>query len=142
MFPDSIIDPATRQAYLQTHYCVHGQTPLTLQVGVASPQLAALYKAQHVDSCAFITACNPWSQLLGASANAGRQQALASELRQRSLKSADGVGQHPSGQWPGEASFLVWGLSLEAAKALGVRHEQNAIVWCGPDAMPQLICLR
>lgn len=33
-------------------------------------------------------------------------------------------------------------ISLEAAKELGARYEQNAIVWAGADAMPQLILLR
>ena len=34
------------------------------------------------------------------------------------------------------------GLAQEAAKALGTRLEQNAIVWAGGDAVPQLILLR
>ena len=54
----------------------------------------------------------------------------------------EGMGEHPSGQWPGEPSFLILGLPLDAAKQLGARHEQNAIVWCGTDAVPQLILLR
>jgi len=36
----------------------------------------------------------------------------------------------------------VPGLSLEASKSLGARFEQNAIVWSGADAVPQLILLR
>lgn len=142
MFPDSTIDSAIRQAYLETHYLLFGDTPLTLQVGIANPGLTKLYKAQFVESCAFITACSPWSQSLYAAANAQRQATLADELRYRSLAFVEGIGQHPSSQWPGEASFLVWGLSLEAAKALGTRHEQNAIVWCGPDTVPHLVTLR
>jgi hypothetical protein len=35
----------------------------------------------------------------------------------------------------------VLGLALEAAKSLGRRHEQNAVVWSGPDAVPQLVML-
>jgi hypothetical protein len=34
------------------------------------------------------------------------------------------------------------GLSLEAAKALGKKYDQNAVVWCGPDAIPELVLLR
>lgn len=142
MTPDSVIDPATCQAYLQTQYHVHGETQLTLQVGVANAPLKALYKTLRVESCAFITACNPFSRPLEARVNADLQAAFAGELRQRSLQFVEGAGQHPSNQWPGEASFLVWGLALETARALGARHHQNAIVWCGPDAVPQLILLR
>jgi len=40
---------------------------------------------------------------------------LARELAQRGLAVELGVGQHPSGDWPGEPSFLVYGLALEAA---------------------------
>ncbi|MBC7377060.1 MAG: DUF3293 domain-containing protein [Burkholderiaceae bacterium] len=142
MVPDSVIDPATCQSYLQTQYHVQGETPLTLQVGVASASLKALYKTLRVESCAFITACNPFSQPLEDCVNADLQAAFAGELRQRSLQFVESVGQHPSNQWPGEASFLVWGLALEEAKSLGARQHQNAIVWCGPDAVPQLILLR
>ena len=142
MFPTSTIDPATRQAYLETHYLVHGDTPLALQIGIANPSLTALYKTQCAGSCAFITACNPWGQSLDAAANAKRQSALATDLQQHGLTFVEGIGQHPSNHWPGEASFLVWDLSLEAAKALGIAHEQNAIVWCGPDAVPRLITLQ
>lgn len=142
MLQDSIIDPATCQSYLETLYHVHGDAPLTLQVSVANASLAARYKALRVESCAYITACNPFSRSLEACANANLHAAFAIELRQRSLKFVEGVGQHPSGQWPGEASYLIWGLSLEAAKALGARHQQNAIIWCGPDSVPQLILLR
>ena len=142
MFKDSIIAPETRQAYLQTHYSVFGESPLTLEVGIANPALAARYKELKVQSCAFITACNPLGQLLDAGVNADLQAALASELRQRSLVFVEGVGQHPTGQWPGEASFLVWDLSLMAAQTLGSKYDQNAIIWCGLDAVPQLIVLR
>ena len=59
-----------------------------------------------------------------------------------SLEFVAGIGQHPSNQWPGEPSYLVFGLTLEAAKTLGTRLEQNAIVWNGSDGTPQLILLR
>lgn len=142
MLPDSLIDPATRQAYCETHYRIHADTPVTLHVGVASADLAALYKARGARCCAFITACNPLGQMLEDGANAERQQALAQELRRRSLKFTEGIGQHPCNDWPGEPSFLVWDLSLQASKALGRRHGQNAIVWCASDAVPQLVLLR
>ena len=142
MFSDSVIDRDTVQAYLETDYRVLGDPVFTLNVGHESPALAALHKAHRVESSAFITACNPFSQSLDVPANEGRQKALAGELKFRSLPFVDGAGQHPSNQWPAEPSFLVLGVSREAAKALGVRHGQNAIVWCGPDAVPELVLLR
>ena len=139
---DSHIDPSTIQAFLETEYCVHGDATAVLQVGVGCAELADLHQAHAVDCSAFVTACNPFSQVLGDAANAARQEALAHELKHRSLRFIDGVGQHLSNQWPGEASFLVLGLTLEAAKRLGDQFEQNAIIWNGADAVPRLILLR
>jgi len=53
-----------------------------------------------------------------------------------------GIGKHPSNDWPGEDSFLVFGLNLEAARALGARFEQNGFIWSSADGVPQLILLR
>ncbi len=143
LFSTSVIDPKTIQAYLETDYHVHGDAPMTLNVGVASPALADLHKASGVTTSAFITACNPFSQAFDDATNTQRQAALARELKSRGLTFIEGIGQHTTNkEWPGEPSFLVLNLSLEAAKALGVRHEQNAIIWCGADAVPQLILLR
>jgi hypothetical protein len=79
---------------------------------------------------------------LGDATNEERHTELARELNSRSLIFIEGVGQHPSNEWPGEASYLVFGLTLEASKSLGKRLEQNAIVWSGADATPQLVILR
>ena len=142
MFSDSVIDRVLIQAFLETDYRVDAPAAMTLRVGVANPLLADLHKARRVESSAFITACNPFSQAFDAASNVERQEALARELRQQGLAFIGGIGQHPSNNWPGEPSFLVLGLSLEAAKALGTRHEQNAIIWCGADAVPTLVLLR
>ena len=142
MFSDSVIDRVLIQAFLETDYRVDAPAAMTLRVGVANPLLADLHKARRVESSAFITACNPFSQAFDEVANEERQETLARELRQEGLTFFEGIGQHPSNNWPGEPSFLVLALSLEAAKALGARHEQNAIIWCGADAVPTLVLLR
>jgi hypothetical protein len=111
-------------------------------VGQASAELLAAHKRRKTHCSAFLTACNPLSRTFDAASNAERQAALAQELNNRGLAFESGIGQHPSNGWPGEESFLVYGLELEAAKALGMRIEQNAFVWCGADAVPQLILLR
>lgn len=115
---------------------------MTLRIAEPNDGLFGLFKANRSDTCAFVTACNPLGQLLGESENAHLQDQLAHELRFRSLIFIPGEGKHPVGDRPGEPSFLIFGLSLEAARSLGKRFEQNAIVWCGPDAIPQLVLLR
>jgi hypothetical protein len=53
-----------------------------------------------------------------------------------------GIGVHPTGEWRGEPSYLVPGLSRAAAEELGSRFEQNALIWSGADAVPELLLLR
>lgn len=142
MFSDSDILHETIQAYLETHYRVRSDAATTLKVGETNPTLATLHEAHHTECSAFITACNPFSHSSSDDFNATRQQALADELKQLGFTFIDGIGQHPSNNWPGETSFLVLGVSLELAKALGTRYGQNAIVWSDADATPQLVLLR
>lgn len=142
MFSRSEIPGETIQAYLETEYFALGNTPTTLRVGQANPELAALHNAHDVNCSAFVTASNPYSQNCSAEFNAASQEALARELKRLGLTVIEGIGEHPSNKWPGEASYLVPGLSLEAAKALGMQFGQNAIVWSAGDATPQLVLLR
>ncbi len=101
-----------------------------------------LYKKHRSETCAFITACNPFGELLSNEQNSDLQKQLEEEIQFRGLVLIAGEGKHPVGDWPGEPSYLVFDLSLEAAITLGRKFNQNAIVWCGPDAVPQLISLR
>ncbi|WP_349606875.1 DUF3293 domain-containing protein [Cupriavidus sp. DF5525] len=142
MFSASAIPLDTIEAYRETHYHV-GEDPLaTLKVGEFCSALLVLHRAAEVDCSAFISACNPFSEQLDDAANAQRHAALEQGLRQRGFTILAGVGQHPSNGWPGEASFLVLGLSSSEARQLGVEYCQNAIVWAGADAVPELVLLR
>jgi hypothetical protein len=138
----SALDSALIEAYSATEYKVNLDPPFALSVGIASPGLKDLYSARRADSAAFITAYNPFSHQLSEQENALRQESLKAELIKRGLHFIPGVGEHPSGDWPGEPSFLVLGIALEAAKSLGRQFEQNAIVWCDSDAVPNLVLLR
>jgi len=141
MISPSIIDKDTIRAYRETHYSVEGDTPMTLLVDAPNAALTALHEAAQVESSAFITAWNPFSQLHNDEVNARRQEALAHELIQLGVRFIDGIGKHPASEWA-EPSFLVLGISLEVAKEFGERYEQNAIIWAGRDAVPQLILFR
>ena len=142
MFQNSVIPQSSIQAYLETNYHVSGASPLTLNIGVANAGLAALHTSHSVESSAYVTACNPFSQATDDSVNDERQALLSRELQQCGMSYIEGIGQHPTNGWTGEQSFLVLGLSREDARKLGARHEQNAIVWCGSDAVPELVLLR
>lgn len=146
MLPESAISPSLIQAYLAADYRVDAELPFTLKVGVFSEPLAHLLQRHQSDCAAYLTACNPLGRDVGDIENAARQAELSRELKGRSLRFIDGVGldsqSEETQKWPGEVSFLVLGLSLEASRALGRKHEQNALIWCGKDAVPQLVLLR
>lgn len=143
---DSGIACALIDAYRKTHYLVNGESDgtgtITLMIGVRSDPLAALHKRFEINCSAFITACNPLSRALSDDENATRQEALLSTLKSRSLRWIGGIGQDPVNDWPSEPSVLILGLSLESAKVLAQDYEQNAFVWAGADAIPQLVLLR
>jgi hypothetical protein len=73
---ESIIDAGTVRAFRETEYRVHGDEPFTLRVGETCSSLAAAHKRQRVECGAYITACNPFSQILDDDANAERHAAL------------------------------------------------------------------
>lgn len=136
------IDPATLLAYRQTEYHVMGRMPAVLRVGVSCPALAVLHAAHDVQCSAFITACNPHGVECADDVNRQRQAALAAHLSDLELAMIEGIGRHPTNGWPPEPSFLVPGLSRTAAEELGRRFEQNAILWAGAEATPELVLLR
>ncbi|MFM1911964.1 MAG: hypothetical protein RJB18_1355 [Pseudomonadota bacterium] len=138
----SQLDKDLISAYEVTNFHVKRDPAFILNVNKVSEDLKALYKQSRVDSAVFITAWNPYSKSLSNEENQLRNNDLENELNLRSLKFINGFGQDPLGQWAGEESFLVLGISLEASKKLGVQFEQNAIVWSDKDAMPQLVLLR
>jgi hypothetical protein len=142
MFTKSEIPPETIQAYRETNYCVLGESPFVLRVTVHSEPLAHAYIRYRVDCAAFLTACNPFSEVISAADNDARQTELEEVLVLQGLDYLPGSGEHPSGDWIAEPSYFVPGLSLDDVKALGRKFDQNAVVWCGSDAIPQLVLLR
>ena len=142
VFSESLIDHVTIQAFLETEYHVFGDSPFTLRIGEPNSALAAVYKRNCAESSAYITASNPNSKTLGDSENEERNNALRRELIERNFAFVEGVGKHPSNEWLGEASFLIFGIDLETARDLSRRMQQDAFVWAGSDWVPRLILLK
>jgi len=136
-----MIDPATLRAYRETEYRVEAPYPLVLRIGLADPDLLALYRAAGVDCAALVTACNPRSRRLPQAQNARREAALRAGLLRDGWRFLPASGAHPAGGWPAEPGVFVPGLGRDAACALGRAWAQAAIVWCGADAVPQLVLL-
>ena len=142
LFSESAIAKNLIQAYLDTDFRVHTDPPFVLKMGVSSEPLNRLFRQYQCECAAYLTACNPFSRNVGDADNEARQAALAKELTGRNLKFIVGKGQDSQDKWPGEASFLVFALSLESSRALARKYEQNAFIWCASDAVPELVLLR
>jgi Protein of unknown function (DUF3293) len=142
MGTDTTIDPRTIQAYRETDYRVAGERPFTLHVGIQSPQLLSEFDVRDVRTGAFITAFNPYSIALGEEDNELRDRNLLLLLMAKGFQSTPGIGVHPSNDWLGEKSQMVWGITRQDAMEIATSFQQNAFIWTGEDGTPELIICR
>jgi hypothetical protein len=142
LLPESTLPESTIKAYLEADYRVTAAEPFVLNIGRASPELALRLKLERTDGAAFITAWNPCGEQVSDTENRAAQQRLLAEIKALGFACLDGEGRDPSGRWPAEPSFLVFGISLEAAKKLAGQFHQNGFVYAGSDATPRLVLLR
>lgn len=140
--PVSTLDRDTLVAYLQCRYEVHARRPFVLRVGERSRALAALYARCGSACAAYLSACNPRGELVGAERNARATRRLQRTIERRGYAWIEGFGRDPGADWPGEASVLVPAMGLAEATELAGRFAQNALLWAAADARPQLILLR
>ncbi|SOD41649.1 DUF3293 domain-containing protein [Nitrosovibrio sp. Nv4] len=144
--PQSEISEDLIAAYRSTNYRAGtGEDGITLRVGEYSEPLSRLFAQSGHRCAAFITACNPFGALENREANMKACADLRDRLDRyvaRPDQIIEGMGIGSSGAWPPEKSFLVLGLDLETSRTLGREFGQNAVVWVGADAIPQLILLR
>jgi hypothetical protein len=130
-------------AYQATHYRVgSGKNAFLLRIGTRSDALLRLYEATKQTCCVFITAFNPNGTEQDDEANEAAHFLLGEHLRTIASHVIDGAGADPIGVWPEEKSFLALGVNEDAARLLGKRIHQDAVVWTGPDAIPRLLLLR
>jgi hypothetical protein len=137
------IHPDKVRAYLATDYRLgHTVQDIDLTIGKHSEPLAALFAGNGVNCGAFLTAYNPRGTVQSDEANDQAHTQLAVKLQELGLQAIEGSGSEEGTEWPAEKSYFALGLALESAKAIGTHFDQDAIVWVGPDAIPQLILLR
>jgi hypothetical protein len=137
------IDTSKIDAYLQTDYCVgpsHAQ--FILRIGEDSKELERLYQDTGQSCALFITAFNPFGTQQSDEANLAAHMQLGDELRALTKFVIEGEGVDPARQWPAEQSFLAIGIDRKTSTLLGKRAHQDAVVWAGPDAVPELLLLR
>jgi len=131
------------RAYRATDYRIgHTDQDIVLAVGLRSCRLAELFTAKGVNCGAFLTAYNPQGTMQSDAANTQGHADLAAKIQALGLQAIEGLGSEEGTDWPSEKSYFALGLALEPAKAIGTHFNQDAVVWVGPDAVPQLILLR
>ena len=137
------IDTSKIEAYMQTDYCVGpSHAPFVLRIGVHSKALERLYQDTGQNCALFITAFNPFGSQQSDEANIAAHTQLGDQLRALTKLVIEGEGVDPGRQWPAERSFLAIGIDRDTATRLGQQVRQDAVVWVGPDAVPELLLLR
>ena len=111
-----------------------------LRIGVINKELDNLLLTNQCETYAFVTAYNPYSALKSHEENRKLNEALFRDLiDEYQLFEGEGVGEDIS--WEPEKSFLVLGITLDDAKAIGVKYSQNAIVFGIIGEKPELLVL-
>lgn len=130
-----------QQAYSAALYLVFGADGQThsLRAGQHSDWLQQALRAHPTGCACYLTACNPLGKLLSDAENAARMRALRATLQAQGWLFDEGKGVDPEGLWPGEDSVLIWGMDQGTARQWGQQWQQNAVLWCEPDATPQLL---
>ena len=130
-------------AYEAAHYRAgFGPDAFVLRIGQHSPALAFRYAANGTDCALFITAFNPLGEAQGHNENQVAHATLREALISVLTEIIEGEGTDPTGTWKPEKSYLAFGIDTETAHRLGRQFRQDAAVWAGKDAIPQLLLLR
>ena len=131
------------RAYRATDYRLgHTTQDIVLAPGLRSDRLAALFASKSVTCGAFLTAFNPLGTQKSDIANDLAHAQLATVLTDLGLESIEGSGSEVGSHWPAEKSLFALGLSREGAVSIGRQFDQDAIVWVGDSAVPELVLLR
>ena len=126
-------------AYEQTHYIViWDEGEWILQIGVVNPQFNQWLLENKIQTWAFITAYNPFSEALSEKENTKLQSQLERILIKNNYQLWNGRGQGV-GNWPAEESFFIANISQELAGKLATDFKQNAYVFGSYNSKPQLI---
>lgn len=140
---DTVLPSTLIKAYQCTNYSVRdGSDNFVLRIDVISNSLENLYQRNGVGSAVFVTAFNPLGEQTEEAQNLAAHETLGTRLRSLTSHVFAGIGEDPSGEWPGEPSWLALGIDLATSRQLGRDYGQNAVVWCNSDAIPKLILLR
>ncbi|MEM7130768.1 MAG: DUF3293 domain-containing protein [Chloroflexota bacterium] len=128
------------EAYYATEYRVQLPTgTIGFRADEPTSGLNEFAASRGATSWAFITAYNPYSQLLPLQENENRQNLLKDVLSMSGYEFYAGEGVGDSTEWPPEPSLFILGLSCQKAMALGMVFEQNALIFCEATGKPEIL---
>jgi len=115
---------------------------IVLQPGLRSAQVAQLFALHAVTCGAFITAYNPQGAQRSTAENEQAHQQLLTHIESQGFRCLEGEGSEAGTDWPAEKSCFALGLGRSDAIKIGGLFGQDAIVWVGETAVPELVLLR
>lgn len=128
------------EAYKNTTYRVYSPIgEIDIRIGVMNPLLQELLLSNHLESWAFISACNPYSVMQDTGVNTVLNTQLEDYLSRKQYVFFKGMGVGDDDSWEPEASFMVLNIGKEDAKKLARQFKQNAIVAGEINGLPELI---
>ena len=101
---------------------------IKIRIDTKHPRLDSLLTKLPNKAWAFITAHNPHSEELTTPENAQRHLMLMRDVADAGFTAFEGAGIPDSSDWNPETSALILGISIDDAKKLGMKYQQNAIV--------------
>jgi hypothetical protein len=104
----------------------------------AGDGLREIHRKHAVNSSAFLTAYNPFSGQRRPLENAEAQSELVLEVSKR-WAFLYGEGSDIDGKWPPEPSILILGITLEEARGLAKKYQQNAFLFGNEKGLSCLI---
>ncbi len=134
---------AKRRAYLGTLYRLgFGADDIVMEIASHNARLATRLAELGVSCGGFITAYNAAGTQQSDEANSRDHATLLAHVTALGHAFTEGAGTAATGDWPAERSVFAYGMNKASACAMGRQFRQDAIVWVGPDAVPQLVLLR
>ncbi len=122
------------QAYTNTDYVVcMGCQHYIIKIGRCVPDEVA---GQSGQGMAIVTACNPYSRKGSEEDNNRRQRILRDELNTYAVYPAEGISKDKLWREP---SFLVLDIRRDDARKLGMRFQQNAVVFARKSEPAELL---
>nr|WP_156000737.1 DUF3293 domain-containing protein [Thioalkalivibrio sp. ALJT] len=132
--------PALEQAYRAADYELTTATGRHLfHVDQPAPAVAAWMRHHGLHRLVILTACNPGSQPMSATANAHRQRQLEAAVRDRGLAAWPACNRDPQGHWPDEPGLAIAELPDALLATWLTDFGQNAALMLEPPAAPRLV---